>query len=137
MIIVLSSAKTQIFTPLSGVSVSQPPLLKKTETLLRRCRELSREEIKEIMKVSDKLAEDAVVGAGTRHPQVDWLFQVAFAATAATIVSGAVAGRMSFPGYLVYTAVLTGLIYPISGYWKWGGLGAVLLGVVFDVLVRP
>jgi hypothetical protein len=57
MIIVLSSAKTQIFTPLSGVSVSQPPLLKKTETLLRRCRELSREEIKEIMKVSEKLAQ--------------------------------------------------------------------------------
>lgn len=51
----------------------------------------------------------------------DFLFQVAFAATAATIVSGAVAGRMKFAGYLVYSAVLTGLIYPISGFWKWGG----------------
>lgn len=51
----------------------------------------------------------------------DFLFQVAFAATAATIVSGAVAGRMKFTGYLVYSAVLTGLIYPISGMWKWGG----------------
>lgn len=51
----------------------------------------------------------------------DFLFQVAFAATAATIVSGAVAGRMQFAGYLVYSAVLTGLIYPISGMWKWGG----------------
>jgi len=51
----------------------------------------------------------------------DFLFQVAFAATAATIVSGAVAGRMKFGGYLVYSAVLTGLIYPISGMWKWGG----------------
>lgn len=51
----------------------------------------------------------------------DWIFQVAFAATAATIVSGAVAGRLKFAGYLIYSAVLTGLIYPISGFWKWGG----------------
>jgi Amt family ammonium transporter len=57
----------------------------------------------------------------TFSPQVDWLFQAVFAATAATIVSGAVAGRMQFKSYLVYSAVLTGLIYPISGYWKWGG----------------
>jgi len=57
----------------------------------------------------------------TFSPEVDWLFQAVFAATAATIVSGAVAGRMKVAGYLVFSAVLTGLIYPISGMWKWGG----------------
>ncbi len=57
----------------------------------------------------------------TFSPEVDWLFQAVFAATAATIVSGAVAGRMKVGGYLLYSAVLTAFIYPISGFWKWGG----------------
>lgn len=60
-------------------------------------------------------------GPGVLNPQVDFLFQVAFAATAATIVSGAVAGRLKFSSYLIYSIILTGIIYPISGYWKWGG----------------
>ncbi len=59
--------------------------------------------------------------AGTLHPQVDFFFQAVFAATAATIVSGAVAGRLKFSAYLIYSAVLTALIYPIGGMWKWGG----------------
>ncbi|MDG1874563.1 MAG: ammonium transporter [Mariniblastus sp.] len=54
-------------------------------------------------------------------PHASWFFQAVFAATAATIVSGAVAGRMKFSSYLIFSAILTALVYPISGYWKWGG----------------
>lgn len=61
------------------------------------------------------------------HPQADFLFQAAFCATAATIVSGAVAGRLKFSAYLIYTLIITALVYPIGGFWKWGGgwLGAM------------
>lgn len=49
------------------------------------------------------------------------IFQTVFAATAATIVSGAMAERTKFNAYLVYSAVLSIVIYPISGHWTWGG----------------
>jgi len=51
-----------------------------------------------------------------------WMFQCVFAATAATIVSGAVAERTKFVGYLIYSIVLCAVIYPIFGSWAWGSL---------------
>lgn len=51
----------------------------------------------------------------------DFLFQVAFAATAATIVSGVIAERTKFTAYLVSVAALAGVIYPIVIHWQWGG----------------
>lgn len=50
----------------------------------------------------------------------DFLFQGMFAATAATIVSGAVAERIKISSYLVFTVLFVGLVYPIIGSWKWG-----------------
>jgi len=51
-----------------------------------------------------------------------WMFQVVFCATAATIVSGAMAERTKFSGYLIYSAVLSAIIYPVFGSWAWGSL---------------
>ena len=49
-------------------------------------------------------------------------FQTMFAATAATIVSGAVAERIEFKSYLIYSILVSAVVYPVSGHWMWGGL---------------
>jgi len=51
----------------------------------------------------------------------DFFFQVVFVATAMSIVSGAVAERMKLWAFLLFAIVMTGFIYPVQGYWKWGG----------------
>ena len=64
---------------------------------------------------ADTIAEAGLV------PTVDFLFQSAFAGTAATIVSGLVAERVKFGEFVVFALVLTAFIYPISGSWEWNG----------------
>jgi len=66
-----------------------------------------------------------VVGGGEDAPYYsnlsDFFFQVVFVATAMSIVSGAVAERMKLWSFLLFAVVLTGVIYPVQGYWSWGG----------------
>ena len=52
----------------------------------------------------------------------DFLFQGMFAATAATIVSGAIAERVKLSAYMIFTLIYVGLVYPFLGSWKWGRL---------------
>jgi len=72
---------------------------------------------------------DMVTDAGL-VPTVDFLFQSAFAGTAATIVSGLVAERVKFGEFVVFAVVLTAFIYPIAGSWKWNGGWLDALGFV-------
>ena len=62
----------------------------------------------------------AAMQYGNYAEQADFFFQVVFVATAMSIVSGAVAGRMKMLPFFLFAVVLTGFIYPIQGYWNWG-----------------
>ncbi|MGF1474726.1 MAG: ammonium transporter [Geminicoccaceae bacterium] len=59
--------------------------------------------------------------AGGYATSSDWFFQMVFVATAASIVSGSLAERIKVIPFLVFTVVLTGILYPITGSWQWGG----------------
>ncbi|PSL13871.1 ammonium transporter [Marinobacterium halophilum] len=75
--------------------------------------------------IGDENATDAVLSGGDDAPyysaRSDFFFQVVFVATAMSIVSGAVAERMKLWAFLAFAVVMTGFIYPTSGYWTWGG----------------
>ncbi|MBM4330100.1 MAG: ammonium transporter [Deltaproteobacteria bacterium] len=58
------------------------------------------------------------------------MFQVVLAATAATIVSGAMSERAKFSGYLFYSVLISMLVYPVVGHWIWGGGWLVRIGVI-------
>ena len=79
---------------------------------------------------SNFFLSDFGYGAEFGYDWVGFLFQLMFAGAAATIVSGAVAERLKFKTYLIYSAVMTALIYPISGHWHWGGGWLFELGFI-------
>lgn len=72
---------------------------------------------------ADNAAADVIASGGdTYYSKLsDFFFQVVFVATAMSIVSGAVAERMKLWSFLLFAVVLTGFIYPVQGFWKWGG----------------
>ncbi len=71
----------------------------------------------------DNKVEDVLASNGETYysNMADFFFQVVFVATAMSIVSGAVAERMKLWSFLLFAVVMTGFIYPVQGYWKWGG----------------
>ena len=72
--------------------------------------------------VDNSLAQVVDSGGEKGHSNLsDFFFQVVFVATAMSIVSGSVAERMKLWSFLVFCVVMTGVIYPVQGYWKWGG----------------
>ncbi|MGB5246458.1 MAG: ammonium transporter [Woeseia sp.] len=72
---------------------------------------------------TDNSAADVIASGGDTYYSglSDFFFQVVFVATAMSIVSGAVAERMKLWSFFLFSVVLTGFIYPVQGFWKWGG----------------
>ena len=76
-----------------------------------------------LLTSSDNAAADVLASGGDTYYSnlSDFFFQVVFVATAMSIVSGAVAERMKLWAFFLFAVVLTGFIYPVQGFWKWGG----------------
>ena len=75
-----------------------------------------------LLAADEKTAELVTAAVGNNYSVMsDWFFQVVFVATAASIVSGTLAERIKLWPFLIFTLVLTGIIYPIQGSWTWGG----------------
>jgi len=72
---------------------------------------------------ADNAAADVIASGGDTYYSnlSDFFFQVVFVATAMSIVSGAVAERMKLWSFFAFSVILTGFIYPVQGFWKWGG----------------
>jgi len=70
---------------------------------------------------TDNEAAAVIAGDAYYSNLSDFFFQVVFVATAMSIVSGAVAERMKLWSFFLFSVVLTGFIYPVQGFWKWGG----------------
>ena len=72
---------------------------------------------------ADNSTADVIASGGDTYYSTlsDFFFQVVFVATAMSIVSGAVAERMKLWSFFTFAVILTGFIYPMQGYWKWGG----------------
>ena len=76
-----------------------------------------------LLTSSDNASADVLASGGETYYSTlsDFFFQVVFVATAMSIVSGAVAERMKLWSFFAFAVVLTGFIYPVQGFWKWGG----------------
>jgi Amt family ammonium transporter len=76
-----------------------------------------------LLTSSDNVAADVIASGGDTYYSnlSDFFFQVVFVATAMSIVSGAVAERMKLWSFFAFSVVLTGFIYPVQGFWNWGG----------------
>ncbi len=76
-----------------------------------------------VLGKADNAAADVIASGGDTYYSnlSDFFFQVVFVATAMSIVSGAVAERMKLWSFFMFAVVLTGLIYPVQGFWNWGG----------------
>ena len=89
----------------------------------RRVRSHCRRSAVGLLGKTDHAAAEVLASGGETYYSglSDFFFQVVFVATSMSIVSGAVAERMKLWSFFLFCVILTGFIYPVEGYWKWGG----------------